>query len=349
MYCLYGTYDSFSVEEIIRTENAGKTNYRKAFGGIISYNTDGVLLLDYSGNQKWNLSFEMQNPEIMCKPDYALVYDRQGTAIEILDKSGESARINTSYPISTACISNTGRVSVIMQRKDVANILTYDNKGEIVAEGEMHGGESGFPLALSLSDDGNSLVVSVLHLSEAVVKTDIVFYDFSEEGKKYEDNKLAVFTMVDEVAPVVGHVSDEKVLVAGTGTIKVYSAGREPKILTESFHKEIKSLVYNERYFAVVTEEKKESGEVVDVLSMYSVNGKERFSKEIDASYSKCEIMSNDEIFMTDGKTGIIYTKHGVEKFNCLFDGELSSMIPAGGLRGYYLLESGALSKISLR
>lgn len=349
MYCLYGTYDSFSVEEVIRTENAGKTNYRKAFGGILSYNTDGVMLLDYSGNQKWNLSFEMQNPEVMCKTDYSLVYDKQGTAVEILNKSGESARINTSYPISSACISNTGRVSVIMQRKDVANVITYDAKGEIVAEGEMHGGESGFPLALSLSEDGNSLVVSILHLSEAEVKTDIVFYDFSEEGKKYEDNKLAVFTMVDEVVPIVDHVSDEKVLVAGTGSIKIYQMGKEPKVHTEKFYKEIKSLVHNDRYFAVVTEEKKDTGEVVDMLNMYSVTGKERFSKEIDASYSKCEIMSNDEIFMTDGKTGRIYTKHGVEKFNCLFDGELSTMIPAGGLREYYLLQSGELSKISLR
>lgn len=350
MYCLYGTYEDYSVDYDIRKENAGKTNYEKAFGGIISYNTDGVSLLDYTGEQKWNLSYEMQNPTISCKKSYALIYDKQGTAIEILDKSGETSRINVSYPITLACVSESGRISVVMQRNDVAHVLTYDSVGNIVAEGEMHGGESGFPMALSLSNDGNHLVISVLHLAEADVKTDIIFYDFSEEGKKYEDNKAAVFTMVDEVVPVVDYMENNKVFVAGTNSIKLYSSSKTPEVTHEFFFDtDIKTVVYNDRYFAVVTEEKLETGEIVNVLKLYSSKGREKYSKQIDVNYSKCRIMENDEIFMTDGKTGVIYTKLGVKKFEGLFDGELSSMMPAGGLREYYLLTGGELLKVSLR
>lgn len=350
LYYNFAKYSDYSVDRVLRVENAGKTNYVNVFDKLISYNPDGVALLDKKGEQIWNLSFEMQDPRIETKREYVLLFDRQGTVIVVLDENGEVSRINASYPITHASISENGNIAVIMQQPESAHIVAYEKEGVVIAEGEVFASESGYPLSVSLSSNGESMAVSSLKLAEGDIKSEITFYDFSKDGSLKENNKASVFSYSDEVIPILDHVKDDKVLAIGSGSVSVFSNGAEPKVQKELFFEgEVKSVVHNEEYFGIVSEKENEEGNIINVLTLYTTGCTKRFSKEIDASYSKCEILDNNEIFLTDGKTATIYNSFGEKKFQKEFEGDVSSIIPAGGQKGYYLLAGGEFQRISLK
>lgn len=349
-YILFARFENYTIIETLRNENAGRTNYEKALGGIISYNPDGVSLMDYSANKKWNISYEMKTPQLEVSSNYVLIYDKQGSVLEVANTEGETVRINTSFPINIASISDNGNTAVVMQQQENSHIIMYDYKGTILAEGELHAGESGYPMGISLSSNGEVLAVSVLHLSEADIKTEVVFYDFSEEGSLKENNKSATFSFSDTVIPLIDHVEDSKVIAVGTNSAVIFSSGSDPKIINEIFYeKEIKSVVHNARYFGIITESESEDGEMINVLDLYTTNGKKRFSKEIDISYSKCKIMENNEILFTDGKETTILTSYGACRYKNETDSDIQNMLYDKRFRHYLLVHAGELSKIILK
>lgn len=350
LYCFFMQFQDFNVEEILHSETAGKTNYERAFGGLMMYNPDGVILMDESGNTKWNVSFEMQDPRVVKNEAYAIVYDRQGSSLEILNATGEISRINTSFPITSACLSKKGEVSVIMQIQDTSYITTYASEGSIIAQGEIHAQEGGYPMAISLSDNGETLALSVLHLSGGTIETNIVFYDFSGEKNIKEKKESKSYTIDNEVVPVIDYISGGNLLAIGTNSIYMFTSGPDAEMSRDIvLENEIKSSVHNEEYFGIISESENESGEIINVLDFYSVNGVKRFSKEIDVSYNKCELMDNNEVFMSDGKTASIYTTLGVRKFYHEFESDVSDIIPTDNLWNYYLLQAGELSRIKIK
>lgn len=349
LFSIFVSYSDYTIERNIRVENAGKTFYVNAFSFLLSYSPDGVALIDFDGSQKWNISFEMQNPTVETKGSYALVYDKQGSIIELLNRQGEVARINTSYPIGSASLSENGNIAVIMQQRDVAYVVTYSATGDIVARGELHAGELGYPMAASLSSKGDVLALSLLHLSEGDIKTQIVFYDFSADGEIRETKKLASFSYVNEVIPILDHMEGDRVLAIGGNSAVVFSSGTEPKVTHEVlFHSEIKSAVYNSQYFGIIKEEESEDGELQNVMDLYTLGGHKRFTKVIDSSYSECRLLENNEILFSDGKNISLYTSLGVKRFSYSFVGDIQDLFPARGLRRYFMLQNGELSEIRL-
>lgn len=349
IYCIFGKYSSYDVSSELRSENAGKTSYVKAFKGLMAYNPDGASLSTISGERKWNISFEMQDPRIEKTPDYILLYDRQGSIIEILTAAGESAKINASYPITTACISKNGYVSVIMQQESIAYITTYDSSGTIVANGQMHALEGGYPISIALSSDGSVLCLSAINISEGKTGTDLIFYDFSDSEKTNKNNIIKKFSYPDEIIPVIKYIENDRLLAMGTTGVKVFTGSKEPNLGHEVLvDTEIKSVAYNDKYFGIIREAENEEGEIENRLEVYSHSGNKRFSKKIEDSYSKFELLENNEILITNGKKTSLYSIFGVEKFSYEFDNDISDIMPAQGLWDYYLLQGGQLMRIKL-
>lgn len=349
LYSMLMHFSGFSVLRVIREENSEKTEYAKVFGGLLAFNSDGIQLLDLEGSQRWNIGLEMQDPRVEYNKMYALVYDRRGTVLEIVNRSGEVGRISAAFPITAATLAENGTVAVVMQQQDVAHVILYSPDGTVIAEGKLHSSESGYPLAASISSNGKVLAISALHLSDADVKSDILFYDFTEQGSLKENNKSATFSFSGEVIPLLDHVAGDKVLAIGTGAATIFSAGTEPRIDKQLFFsKEIKSVVHNEKYFGIVTEEDTETGEIINNLTMYTMSTSKKYSKKIDDTYNRLKLLENDEVFITDGTHTTIITPLGIEKFSNDFGGDVSDMLAGSGARNYYLLQAGILSLIRI-
>ncbi len=350
LFSIFAQYKNYEVVSEIKSENANGTRYVKAFNALFFYNQDGASLIDYSGNSKWNISFEMQFPQIQKERDYILLYDKQGSTVEIVDEKGEKTRIKTSYPISMASLSENGQVAVVMQQQEVANIVVYDSGGNITVDGAIHGNKGGYPMAISLSSDGEQLAVSLLHLSEGKLETELCFYDFSNDENIGESSKGVKYSMDEEVIPVLSHVSEDKLLAIGTSHAIIFSNEKEPGILKEfDFEHSVKSVINNDNYFGIISEEEVDNGKIKNILGLYNLNGRLQFSREINDGYDKCELLENNEVLIGDEKTASLYTVHGIEKFHGKFESDFQDLIFAGSNLEYYLLENDNFSKIRLK
>lgn len=345
------SYSDYITVEEVRAENVEKTKYEKVLGGLLSYNSDGITLLDVSGqSQYWNVSFEMQDPQFKKKGDFVLIYDRQGTIVELVDETGEIARINTSYPVNAACLSESGNIAIVMQQQDTAHIVLYTPEGTVFAEGEMHGGEGGYPMSIALSKDGMFLAVSALYLQDSIIGTQMKFYNFSTEKEIDTRNETSSQIFESELLPLIDFVDKDKLIAFGTNSIKFFLFDKEPKVSREiSYDREIKSIMHNESYFGIITETENEEGKLKNTLDFYTISGVKRFTKIIDGSYDICKMMDNNEVLIGDGRKTSIYTSLGIEKFNYQFETDIQNIFPSGHFLNYYLLQGGTLSSIKLR
>ena len=55
-------------------------------------------------------------------------------------------------------------MSVLLRNETTPTIMTYDATGNILAEMKMSPGTTGYPTAMELSDDGNTLSAAYLYL-----------------------------------------------------------------------------------------------------------------------------------------------------------------------------------------
>lgn len=82
--------------------------------------------------------------------NYILIYDVQGTQAAILTNTGFKQTIKTAMPIVDANIASQGTVAILMQDGEAGYVQVCNDAGKVLASGELHMKNSGYPLAESL-------------------------------------------------------------------------------------------------------------------------------------------------------------------------------------------------------
>ena len=126
------------------------------------YNHDGVVFLNKKNEEKWIQPTQLQTPVIVVKDDVFAVADSGGNSILVFTKNGLKGEIQTTLPIERIAESNQGIVSAILKDETSQKIISYDAAGNILVEQQITIGNTGYPIALDLSDDGKVLAVSYL-------------------------------------------------------------------------------------------------------------------------------------------------------------------------------------------
>ena len=62
-----------------------------------------------------------------------------------------------------------------MRNGSTPSIITYDAAGNILAEIQITQGTMGYPTAMEMSDDGNTLAVSYLYLDGVNIKSRVIY------------------------------------------------------------------------------------------------------------------------------------------------------------------------------
>ena len=102
----------------------------------------------------------MQNPIADVSGSRAVIADRDGTDLEIYDKSGRSGSISTSYSIVKAKISASGLVAAILDGGGDTWINFYASDGSLIAENQTKIDDPGYPLDVTVSEDGLIMMVT---------------------------------------------------------------------------------------------------------------------------------------------------------------------------------------------
>lgn len=343
-YLIFRSFTSYEVKSRAVLTVAAGTAWEAFNDTVTGVSRDGIKCLDLDGNLLWAQSFEMASPKTMTAGNYFCVYDSGGGEADVFSSSGSMVKIKVKGQITRAVVSSSGVSALLADDGESHRILVYGTDGQQKASGELHTQNAGYPIALSLSPSGDTLLVSALDLSSGDIKTTLLFYDFSPSGAALKNNITARFSYSGRVIPALHHFEDGRSAAFSDNEVIIFSRSSSPTVEKEIFLKEkIRSVLTSPKYFALIT------GDENCTLTNYSSSGKKRFQVPIDFDYSDASFLSNNEIVVSDGERLELYTVLGIRKFSYDFPSGIVGMMPWDGGTNYVLIRDQHLEKVHLK
>ena len=347
---IFTTYSDYQVEKTYERNESAESTYCDYKGNLLKYSPDGVSCTTYDGSLIWNYTYDMVNPNMDVCQDYIVVYDKKGSEVDLFSSKGFVKSITTTTPVLEAKVASQGTVALLLQENSVSYIQLYGKDGTLLASGEIHPENKGFPVSMALSSDATRLLLSIVNVNSGELSSELVFYDFTKEGKEEQDNIVASYTYLGSIIPKVDYVKNDKAIAFADSKIILFNNNLRATVAKEiSVNGEMKSIFYNDTHFGYISETAKEDGEVVNKLNVYNLYGFRWMSKEIDGSYESVQIMDNNEIFIRNENEITIYNLQGIAKFNYKFDEVVYNIIPGSTSKRYYLIEENKTEQICIK
>lgn len=330
-YYYQNHYSYTSYETVWQVDlNQGSLVGYKSFGNnVLKYTKDGASYIDAKGKNVWTESFEMKNPIASVNGEYAVIADKQGNSIYICGENGRLGQASTVLPITRVAISSTGITAAVLEDSTSSYIVFFRKDGsqlEVTIKTIMGG--DGYPMDISLSQNGTQLMCSYAYIEGGELKSRVVFYDFSEVGKSVPNRLVGGFdeifagTMVPEVAYM-----EEPYSCAFSGNGLTFFTSRNlasPEMVAQiPVEEEIQSIFYSDKYAAVIVHNT--TGEYSRRLMVYEKDGTPVFSKEFNYEYTHADI-DGDLIILYNEDSCRIFNTTGVEKLYATFDFAVSKI-----------------------
>lgn len=348
LYFVTRNYTEYDVLETMEREDSSGTQFAIFNGNIIKYNKDGATCINTDNHMIWNQTYEMQSPMVDVCEDYAVIADKKGEDIFIMDMQGPCGQINTTMPIQRVRVANQGTIAILMEQKGTGYIHVYDKAGTFLAEGELHMENNGYPLDIAISNDGKKMAVSLLDVNEGNVKTTITFFDFDSAGQEQIDNIVGQHSYADMVFPRVEFLTNDIMVAFGNSKTEIFADVQTPEVRNEiSTEAEIRSIFYNNTYVGYVYAN--ENSESSYLMRIYDLEGKEVLSTGFNVEYEEIGFLENGEVCVRSDSECAIYTLRGLEKFHCSFEKSIKKVLSAGGIRNYIFLREGETQKVRLK
>lgn len=349
LYYVYQTrtYNNYQVVESIKRQDSAGTQFVEFNGNILKYSNDGAFYIDAKNQLIWNQTYEMQSPILDICEGYVTIADRKGKKIYIMDKSGPCGEVDTNRPIRQVHVANQGMVAVLMEENGTGYIQLYDKDGSFLAEGELHTKNSGYPIDISISNDGKKMAVSMWDVNEGNVKTTVAFYNFGSVGQNEIDNIVSSYSYSDTVIPKVEFLTNDVAVAFGDTQAILYEGSQKPVEKTKlSLKREIRSLFFNDHYFGFVYEN--ENSQQAFSAEIYDTHGKMTRSFDFSMDYEEIGFLQNDEICIRNSLECSIYTLRGIQRFHYNFEKDIYKILHAGGHQ-YIFLMAGTTEKVKLK
>ncbi len=348
LYIQNKSYTDYEILHKVRRKDSEGTLFTSFEDNVIKYSKDGASCINGENHLIWNQTYEMQSPMVDTCEGYAVIADRKGEHVYIMDQKGPCGEIKTVMPIQRVRVANQGTVAILMEQNGTGYIHLYDRQGKFLAEGELHTENTGYPLDISISNDGRKLAVSLLDVNQGTVKTTLNFYHFGAAGQKEIDNIVGQYSYEDLVVPKVEFLSNDVLVAFGNGKAVIFEGEQKPKVKAEIVSKsEIRSIFYNEAYvgFVFANENTKNSYR----MQVFDLKGTEILVKDFNMEYQEIQFLDRDEICVRTDLECAIFTLRGVEKFHGNFKKNIWKVTSAGSIRDYTFWAEGETQKIRLK
>lgn len=340
-------YTEYNVVSKTERTDASTTIYKKYLDGILKCNNDGASYTDYSNNVLWNETFEMQNPLIDICNEYVGIADKEGNSIYVFNKKGLQSKIEINEPIEQLQVASQGVVYAVLDDGNNSMIYAYDNEGSVLAKSKQPMAKSGYPIDISVSDDGEKLAVSYLYVDSGIMKTDIAFYNFGSVGQNKSDHIVSGYTYENIVFPSISFVNQTTAVAFGDNKIGIYKGKQKPEMTKEIEVKdEMKGVYHSDRYFGLVFTNS-DAGKKYRI-EIYDLEGEKVLTLKFDQDYN--DIIINDDKFIIVSEMGFsVYNMSGLEKFHYDSQKALLNVIPKSGKNKFVIIDAGGTQEISLK
>ena len=338
---------------------------------VVRYSHDGASYMNKDGDDVWVDTYEMANPKVYVSGEYICIYDSLGTQIRIYNQAGLIGSANTLKPVTKAVIAENGVCAAILEDNDAAYITFFKKDGsslDIIIKSRLEG--DGYPVDIALSPEGTQLISAFAYLDGGVMRSKIVFYDFSEIGKSIPNRLVGGFEE-DFTESVVARVrfvnSTYSYAVADTG-IYIFSSKNisSPELVQKiETGEHIESIMHSGKHFGVIysdlssgkavkentaeeetktadskdEKEKKPEEETEELknyrLVIYNADGSILFKREFDEQYDTF-IADDSFVYLINDDICTIINMHGIVKFSDFMEDQ-ARMITHGNMPGNFI------------
>lgn len=341
------SYESFEVLNTSNVSGENSAGYLSYGNVVIKYSLNGVTAINKDGSLLWDASYEMSDPIADTCGKYVVIADRKGKDVHIFNEKGAVGRYKTQYDIMKVEVAQQGVVVALMEEGDYNYLHIYDVDGKMLADKKTSVKDEGYPLDITLSDDGEKLVTSYLSYAGGVLQDYIGFFNFGEVGQNWFDRAVGGRTF-DEgiIIPRVVFVNNNAVCLFKNNGFVIYEMEEIPALThEEELEGEIQSVLYNKKHIGVVlkpqdTDSKK--------LLLYDLTGNKVLEKKLDFSYDRI-FMTESEIIMYDNISSMVMKLNGKVKFSYTFESNITAFYPINNLDKYFLIEESKVSEILLK
>lgn len=330
-------------------QDSNSVQYMEYENGILKYSRDGAAGIDADGNILWNGSYDMNNPQADICGKYVVVGDIGGKEWYIYNGSDSGTKYTETLSIVQVQVSQQGVVAVVLEDKDSNEIHIYnpyDTNQSLLAKIPTNVVEDGYPMDISISEDGRKLVTSYFYINDGAGESRVSFYNFDEVGQDKVNRIVGGVEFGEILVHKVEFLNNNTVCILTENGFALYSMEELPEeLLTETFEKEIKSVMLGEADIGFVLEEYEEEGTME--LNLYNFSGKKTLTKQIAYEYDKVFMAGEDIVFLSDLE-GIIVRNSGSEKFHYNFSKRMDYIFPTSEKNTYIFIDEINIEKIKL-
>ena len=338
------TYSTARISATYACDDSGNNSYLQFSNGVLKYSRDGIAFLDRKGEERWNQPYQIKTPIVQTYYDQSIVVaDKGGNDMLVLDKDGLKGELHANLPIRKVSVAAQGIVCAVLGDDVSPKIVCYDAAGNILVELTTSLKGTGYPMDVSLSEDGKMLLVSYLYIENSKIMTKIVYYDFNGKKNNVQEYEVTSDRYEEMAAAEVFFMNRKESAVVCDDRILFYRGESTPKLAeTVLLNKKIKSVFHDQKYVGLIL---KNEGKAGYELCLFNTSGKKLLSEEFVGDYSNVKI-NQGQVIMYDGKKCRVFSKNGLEKF----DGEMSEtiyeMFPVVGVNKYIVMSPNGMNVV---
>lgn len=214
------TYSQYTVLHSVNRDDTESAKYEAFADGYIRYSNDGAAYYNAKGIAEWNQTFSMQNPHIKVCGEWAAVGDVNGSTIYMFGVQGMVGSVDTSLSISQIEVAKQGIVAAVLEDTTANYINLYNTDGSKIYTVKTTLAGDGYPLDISISEDATKLIASYLYVSGESIKTNVVFYNFSEVGQNETERVVGGFNHYDSTINYLKNISQPIDLLTRNDAVK---------------------------------------------------------------------------------------------------------------------------------
>lgn len=320
------------------------TGYRAGNERLFVCGNDGAKALDDEGRTVWEISYQLDNPEVSYCRDVAAVADIGGTSVYVVAENGIPHEYQVIYPIVKHEVAKQGVTAVLLDNGMEDFIQLYDINGTLRVDINTKTKTDGIPVDMALSPDGKKLVTLYVTFQGEALTCKTTFYNADEVGKNYINNIVGQKTFEENLlAYDVQFLNEDTVCVLLENGFVLYRMTEVPELICEkTLSEDIVEIICVDNGLYVV----KETLDKHKSMSFYNAEGKEtQVFKEIP-EYESIAATEKEVVFFSPQLVSV-YRINGSRKFSTAFTQSLEAVFPAGNNQ-YFLVDTGGVQTIKL-
>ena len=316
-------------------------------GNILAYGKDGATYMNTKGEAIWNITYEMQNPQVVKSNEVVAIGDFNSRTIYLMGPKGSLGEITTTMPIYKFCVADNGVLAVALNDTEITWICLYDAAGNELAYFKTSMQKSGYPLDLTISPNGRLVGVSFLYLANGEMKTNVAFYNFGDVGQNKTDNYVSGYNYNNEVVPCLRFMDGKTAFAVSDSRLMFYSGNQVPVCITEHFlDREVLSVYYDSEYVGLVYVS--DDPDQRYKLDIYDRSGSLKCTKDFSLDY-KDIILKNGYVYIYNETKCYIFTVDDIEKFDGNFEHSAMLLVPSDRINKMTVMGTEAIDNLELK